>query len=344
MALGEVTQTTAVQIVAKAFELAEIDNYAEYFDPQNPQQLRDTQRPVPPILKVDTPHGPCLYLLFRVGERLIADAHFNPIAAAEEFMKIAREMVMSWAQYYDFSRQEIEEAVFTQASDMLCNMLLVIHPRIELTSGYLIHEIYDLQSSATKDMEEKYAASQGKPLQFRSGSEFREAVYRKQTSAIKQLYSKTWGGSMSTVEATDKQKIEFARHYQTLHQYWANVLRLYIADPEGDWQDKAKKEEPDTPDDLLERLANPDADFEQQELSQEEVDKLIDGQSSYPNAVFALALEHSARRAKIQKLKGCDPATLLTRRRGIPVTGHKPSALYKLLREGKALLEEQKSE
>src|SRR5205085_9521605 len=94
-------------------------------------------------------------------------------------------------------------------------------------------------------------------------------------------------------------------------------LRTWCRDPNTDWREYAKIEKfSDTPDDLLDKLENSDAE-----------------KTSF------LALEHAARRAGL--LKVCQDEKILEKRaQQIKVTGYTPRQLQNFLEEGKKLLDE----
>jgi len=93
------------------------------------------------------------------------------------------------------------------------------------------------------------------------------------------------GGSDPRVDVSDEQCRTLSADYPTLLQHWQKVNKNRKT--EKNWRSYAKIDEPDTPDDLLDRL---DDDLPQQFGS--------DG-DAYLSIPSALALEHAARRCLI---------------------------------------------
>ena len=90
------------------------------------------------------------------------------------------------------------------------------------------------------------------------------------------------GGSEPKVEVTTAQCIELADHYVRLLPHWQKISRLRKT--EKNWRAYAKIDEPDTPDDLLDRLDG----------------KVPDNSAEdYPSIPSTLALEHASRRSGI---------------------------------------------
>jgi hypothetical protein len=98
--------------------------------------------------------------------------------------------------------------------------------------------------------------------------------------AMKQLRAEREkrGGSRPEMEVTDDQCALLSDNYSVLVKHWWEIRRRYKVNPSGNWRDHAKVDQPDTPDDLLNRVFDLDP---------------------YVRKPSAIALEHAARRCGI---------------------------------------------
>jgi hypothetical protein len=117
------------------------------------------------------------------------------------------------------------------------------------------------------------------------------------------------GGSDPKVDVTDDQCTQLSSEYPALLTHWQKVERNRKS--ETHWREYAKIDQPDTPDDLLDRLDN--------KLPTQESDG-----EDYPNIPSAIALEHAARRC------------------GIPVNEYSQSTLKNLRSRGDKLQDNSK--
>ena len=94
------------------------------------------------------------------------------------------------------------------------------------------------------------------------------------------------GGSDPRLEVSDKQCEQMSTDYQTLLRHWQKINRS--RKKEKNWRAYAKIDQPDTPEDLLDRLDD--------KLPSEDESE----GSDYPNIPSAIAHEHAARRVGIK--------------------------------------------
>lgn len=62
------------------------------------------------------------------------------------------------------------------------------------------------------------------------------------------------GGSRPVLNTTDAESIQLVKAYRELLKHWQKISGLYLENPEGDWREKAKLDQPDTPNWLLNDL------------------------------------------------------------------------------------------
>lgn len=117
-----------------------------------------------------------------------------------------------------------------------------------------------------------------------TAGEAMKVVYGSEWEQIRSIVGmRSRGGSEPRVDLSDEQCEKLSKEYRALHKHWQKVSRN--SKTEKNWRAYATIDEPDTPEDLLNRL---DKDVEQQESSED-----------YPGVPSVLALEHAARRCGI---------------------------------------------
>lgn len=109
------------------------------------------------------------------------------------------------------------------------------------------------------------------------------------------------GGSEPEVDVSDKQCVLISQDYTILLKHWKNVRRQRNSAPKGNWREHARLDQPDTPDDLLDKLCS------------------LDPYESKPSA---LAHEHAARRQGIPPNKYSLSTLSRHRRRGDNLRNH----------------------
>lgn len=120
-----------------------------------------------------------------------------------------------------------------------------------------------------------------------SPQEIKNVLFRDDWETVKELFGiGARGGSDPRVEVDDKQCEQIAADYPTLLDHWQKTSRN--RKKEKNWRAYATIDEPDTPDDLLDRL---DTDLPEQNESEGD---------DYPNIPSAIAHEHAARRVGIK--------------------------------------------
>lgn len=175
--------------------------------------------------------------------------------------------------------QDDEEAIeaLVDALKYLESSVSVLLPT---THHKLLRRVFNLKGRPRTDKEEQKAWIALLEQLTPAFSDRRSAMERKLAA------ERDWrGGSDPRVDVSDEQCRTLSADYPTLLQHWQKVSKKRKT--EKNWRSYAKIDEPDTPDDLLDRL---DDDLPQQFGS--------DG-DTYLSIPSALALEHAARRCLI---------------------------------------------
>ena len=173
----------------------------------------------------------------------------------------------------------------------------------DYTEHVLRISLQDLASAISANLQTAVAAILGKvtsALGFSVANDLRERLNTPEqkftaADAMKVVYASEWqhirsllgissrGGSDPRVELNDQQCEKLSREYRKLLKHWRKVSKN--SKTEKNWRAYAQIDEPDTPNDLLDRL---DGSVEPQPSNED-----------YPTIPSVIALEHAARRCGI---------------------------------------------
>jgi hypothetical protein len=310
--LDRATVEQANEVIAKAIEIEGLEDTSKYIGED------ESQRPWPNIMKFQGPEGPCVWLRFNDEQRVLAEAIYYPLYAAQIFLEQARIMIAWRAERYKLTDEQREIVIFDNAVLMMRYMLNYIQRRVDLSIGNMVYEIIDVRSAELRDWDEEQHRVVGIPLRYKSHDDYRTTLFNEYIAEVKKLWNMpSPGGSKADVFATNEQLMTFAREYPKLLKHWRSVTKWRKSHLDGNWRGHAKVDNADTPDDLLDKL---------------------DDLDPYSRQASNLAHEHAARRAHILRAENCDDETLKAREHGIPATGCSESQLSRLRRRGEKML------
>lgn len=261
---------------------------------------------------------PCLFFRFVGDESPIVEALFYPIEAVHSFLMEARYYVRRYSPP-ERPDKEIEELAIERAIDMAIIMIDSFYQRANLMMHSFTEEVIAQWHINNDKNILHYYAERGDQLPYRKNPSLEKAIkdYSKSVSQFWKFQGQTYD---------NWQKIRLAEEYEVISKHWKWLSKMSHEDL--DWRDYATtKKFQDTPDDLLDKLANADR---------------LDS-NSVENKVSELALEHAARRVRLIKRRGASESVNNQRKKGIKVTGYTSTQLFYFLKEGRELLEQSKA-
>lgn len=254
---------------------------------------------------------PILFFRF-VGDGIpIVEAFFYPMEAVYSFLTEARNIVRHFSPP-ERSVEEIEKVAFEHVIDMTLIMFDNFYQRAGLMMDSFTEEVIEQWRRQKSQDGMRHNAEQGIPP-----VRYKEKFLEKTVEYYAKQVLNLWKFQGQTRE--NWRKINLAIEYEAIYKHWRRLGNLSSDD---DWRFYAKVEKfKDTPDDLLDKLANTDR------FNEEEVKRKIS----------ELALEHAARRVSLIKKDGVGESIYKKRRDGIKVTGYSIQQLFNFLKEGREL-------
>lgn len=249
-----------------------------------------------------------LNMAFFFNDVMTVLADYNPIVSILDFLGEARQLIAN--SFPTWSDDEKEKHAELEAFKMTIMLFSRLYPRWNLTMQNFVSEVIQAWFIEWRKWEAQvYSESGIKPFPVSETKLFRGLLKEYENDLLK-----LWLDVPD--RKLEEKKIQFAREYPSILKHWQK-LRLWCRNRDADWREYAKAGKfLDTPDDLLDKLENSDAD-----------------------KTFHLALEHGARRVGLLKLSQ-DAHILEKRAKQIRLTGYTPRQLMNFLEEGETLLGE----
>ena len=239
-------------------------------------------------------------------------ADYNPVVSILDFLGEARQLITT--RFPHWTDDEKEKHSQIEAFKMTIMLFSRLYPRWNLTMQNFVSEVIQAWFIEWRKWEAQvYSESGIKPSPVSEIKLFRD-LFKGYENDLLKLWLDVPDRKL------EEKKIQFAREYPAILKHWQK-LRSWCRNQDADWREYAKAGKfLDTPDDLLDKLENSEAD-----------------------KTFHLALEHGARRAGLLKLSQ-DAQILEKRAKQIKVTGYTPRQLLNFLEEGQKLLGEMQPE
>lgn len=205
----------------------------------------------------------------------IVFSYYHPSAGSVHCSISLKHLAHQTAQSFAGDEEAIEALV-----DALNYLESSVSTLLPATHHILLRRVFNLSVRPKTDKEQQKAW-------IAILDKLSPAHSKRRTEIEKKLAAeRDWrGGSDPRVEVSDKQCEQMAADYRTLLSHWQKTNRN--RKKEKNWRAYAKIDQPDTPDDLLDRL---DDDLPTENESE----------GDYPNIPSAIAHEHAARRCGIE--------------------------------------------
>jgi len=257
--------------------LRQYEDFAKFSLDQFPQNL-------PRRFKLKL--GPAVIGIALIDWRAVVSKVFDTAAAMGKPKELSEEeyteqLKISFASYSPTERIELMLPLFDTAFHMMEFMPqklndAVLHLCVEARQKIIIESRKELGSKNVP-----------------SAAKFAALLAKVEEEATKKRLPETRGGSDPKIEVNDEQCATLSATYPGLLRHWRNVKRWHKKG--ANWRDHAKVDEPDTPDDLLDKISSLDP---------------------YERQPSVLAHEHAARKC------------------GLPANNYSLSTLSRLRRRG----------
>lgn len=215
----------------------------------------------------------------KIGQTVVGNASINWVAVIGVMVAAGASMSKPAEVSTEEHQQTLLQEIQRMAPDEVRRMLLPIHGiaihMMEFLPEKFRNAITHLNLEGRHKIiirREKQRGSNNIP----SPAKFAEWVAKSEEEATRKRLPEIRGGSTPEIEISDEQCTKLAAEYPTLHTHWKNVRKWH---KEGtNWRGHATLDQPDTPDDLLDKLNSLDP---------------------YDRQPATLAHEHAARRCGI---------------------------------------------